>query len=240
MTMRLWARFFMGLYACTQAAVAAEQKRISPIPVNCIAGVADKGYCSEAVIPAGGFPFSIRFFMVVEKEVYSNGDDLLAKYLAFDQWPAYAASTGSDNLIFTKSLRMPDKVDAQGAAVMRQYFDYKLKSPIGYQRIRGITHNQRLKEAYVGAESTTEFVVQTSGPQDVPAGEKPLNGAEGLKFQTGSLNLMSCHGTGLCSDQQWIVIYESTITPAINLLPKVVSASVEKGIADVIVGMLVN
>lgn len=238
--MRLWAGFLIGLYACTQAAMAAEQKAIPPIPANCAAGVADKGYCSEAVIPAGGFPFSIRFFVVVEKEVYPTGDELLAKYLAFDQWPAYAASTGSDNLIFTKSLRMGDKVDAQGQPILRQYFDYKLKSPIGYQRIRGITHNEHLKEAYIGAESTTEFVVQTSGPQEVPAGEKPLNGAEGLKLQTGSLNLVSCEGTGLCSDQQWIVIYESTITPAINLLPKVVSASVEKGIADVIVGMLFN
>lgn len=238
--MRLWATFVMGLYASSQAAVATEQKTIPPIPANCAAGVADKGYCTEAVIPAAGFPFSIRFFVVVEKDVYPTGDDLLTRYLAFEQWPAYAASTGSDNLIFSKSLRMTDKVDAQGQPILRQYFDYKLKSPIGYQKIRGIMHNQRLKEAYVGAESTTEFVVQTSGPQEVPAGEKPLNGAEGLKLQTGSLNLVSCEGTGLCSDQQWIVIYESTITPAINLLPKVVSASVEKGIADVIVGMLFN
>lgn len=238
--MRLWATFVMGLYASTQAAVAAEQKTIPPIPANCAAGVADKGYCTDVVIPAAGFPFSIRFFVVVEKDVYPTGDDLLDKYLAFEQWPAYAASTGSDNLIFAKSLRLTDKADAQGQPILRQYFDYKLKSPIGYQKIRGIMHNQRLKEAYIGAESTTEFVVQTSGPQEVPAGEKPLNGAEGLKLQTGSLNLVSCQGTGLCSDQQWIVIYESTITPAINLLPKVVSASVEKGIADVIVGMLFN
>jgi hypothetical protein len=135
---------------------------------------------------------------------------------------------------------MQDKVDGQGQVLMRQYFDYKLKSPIGYQKIRGITHNQRMIKPYRGAESTTEFVVQTSGVQEVPAGEKPLNGAEGLKLQTGSLNLVSCEGTGLCSDQQWIVIYESTITPAINLLPKVVASSVEKGIADVIVGMLFN
>lgn len=238
--MRLWATLVMGFYAWTQAAVAAEQKTIPPIPANCASGVADKGYCTEAVIPAGGFPISIRFFVVVEKENYPTGDDLLAKYLAFDQWPAYAESTGSDNLLFNKSLRMSDKLDGQGLVLMRQYFDYKLKSPIGYQKIRGVTHNIRLAKAYLGAESTTEFVVQNSGAQEVPAGEKPLNGAEGLKLQTGSLNLVSCKGTGLCSDQQWIVIYESTITPAINLLPKVVASSVEKGIADIIVGMLFN
>jgi hypothetical protein len=230
----------MGLYVCAPTAVAAEDKSIPPIPANCANGVADKGYCTEAVIPPGGFPISIRFFVVVEKENYPTGEDLLTKYLAFDQWPAYAESTGSDNLIFNRSLRMQDKVDGQGQVLMRQYFDYKLKSPIGYQKIRGITHNQRMIKPYRGAESTTEFVVQTSGVQEVPAGEKPLNGAEGLKLQTGSLNLVSCEGTGLCSDQQWIVIYESTITPAINLLPKVVASSVEKGIADVIVGMLFN
>jgi hypothetical protein len=230
----------MGFYAWTQAAVAAEQRTIPPIPANCASGVADKGYCTEAVIPAGGFPISIRFFVVVEKENYPTGDDLLTKYLAFDQWPAYAESTGSDNLIFNKSLRMSDKVDGQGRVLMRQYFDYKLKSPIGYQKIRGVTHNIRLAKAHLGAESTTEFVVQNSGTQEVPTGEKPLNGAEGLKLQTGSLNLVPCKGTGLCSDQQWLVIYESTITPAINLLPKVVASSVEKGIADVIIGMLFN
>jgi hypothetical protein len=230
----------MGLYACALNAFAADQKSIANIPNDCARGVADQGYCTETVIPEGGFPFSIRFFMVVDKDKFPTGDDLLERYLAFDQWPAYAASTGSDNVVFARSLRLPDRVDAAGHPILRQYFDYKLKSPIGYQKIRGVTHNQRLDVPYAGAVSTTEFVVQTAGTQEVPAGEKPLNGAEGLKLQTGSLNLVSCEGTKLCADDQWIVIYESTITPAITLLPKVAASSVEKGIADVIVGMLFN
>jgi hypothetical protein len=229
-----------GLYVGTPSAQAAEERRIPAIPANCAAGVADKGYCAEAVIPSGGFPISIRFFVVVEKDNYPTGDDLLDKYLAFDQWPAYAESTGSDSIIFEKSARLTDKKDAQGRIAMRHYFNYKLKSPIGYQKVRGVTHNHRLAKPHVGAVSTTEFVVQTSGPQEVPAGEKALNGAEGLKLQTGSLNLVSCAGTNLCSNSQWIVIYESTITPAINLLPKVVAQSVGKGVEDIIVGMLFN
>jgi hypothetical protein len=230
----------VGLYAGANAAQAAEERRVPAIPASCTASVEDKGYCTETLIPSGGFPITVRFYVVVDKDNYPTGDDLLDKYLAFDQWPAYAESTGSDSIIFAKSVRMSDKKDAQGRVAMRHYFDYKLKSPIGYQKIRGVTHNYRLAKAHVGAVSTTEFYVQTSGPQDVPAGEKPLNGAEGVRLQTGALNLVSCAGTNLCSNSQWIVIYESTITPAINLLPKVVAQSVEKGVEDIIVGMLFN
>ncbi|WP_141732201.1 hypothetical protein [Oligoflexus tunisiensis] len=240
--MKLWKLLVMGLYAWTQATLSHgdERKAVPPIPADCADGIADQGYCTAAVIPSAGFPISILFFVVVEKDVYPNSKALLDKYLAFARWPEYVESTASDNIVFTKSIRMKDKTDAQGKVIARHYYDYKLKSPIGYQKVRGVTHNVHLKQPYQGAVSTTEFIAQTSGTQEVPAGEKPLTGAEGLKLQTGSLNLVSCTGTGLCSSDQWLVIYESSITPAINLLPKVVATSVENGITDVIVGMLFN
>jgi hypothetical protein len=240
--MRLWKVLVIGLYAWTQASLSMgeERKSIPPIPAGCASSIADQGYCTATVIPSGGFPISIRFFVVVEKDIYPNSKALLDKYLAFSSWPDYVASTASDNIVFSKSVRMKDKTDAQGTVIARHYYEYKLKSPIGYQKVRGVTHNVHLKQPYQGAVSTTEFAAQTSGNQEVPAGEKPLTGAEGLKLQTGSMNMVSCAGTGLCSSDQWLVIYESSITPTINLLPKVVATSVENGIADVIVGMLFN
>ncbi len=209
-------------------------------PPSCAEEVAQKGFCTETLFTNNAFPFTIRFFAVVDKAVYPNVDSLLAKYFAFGNWPDYVKSTGNDNIIYLSSQSMPDKEGAQGSKIVRHYFDYKIRSPIGFQHIRGVTHNTLLKVAHEGAVSTTEFEVQTTGEQEVPKGEKPLVGAEGLKLQYGSVSTISCEGQTICGPEQWLVLYESTITPAVNLLPKSAAAAVEKGITDVIVGMLFN
>ncbi len=223
--------------------VLASQAFSAPIPsapANCADSIAEKNYCAETVVPQGGFPFTVRFFIVVEKEVYPTVEVLLDKYLAFDKWPAYTDTVDSDTIVFNKSVRLADKVNADGAVIARHYYDYKLKSPIGYQKIRGLTYNSRLATPYVGSQGTIEFAAQTVGLQEVPAGEKPLNGAEGVKVQTGAINALDCTGTDLCSDNQWLLIYESSITPSITLLPKVAASSVERGLETVLIGMLFN
>jgi|GEM_PF-3190497 len=209
-------------------------------PANCADSIAEKNYCAETVVPQGGFPFTLRFFIVVEKEVYPTIEVLLDKYLAFEKWPAYTDTVDSDSIVFNKSVRLTDKVNTDDTVVARHYYDYKLKSPIGYQKIRGVTHNKRLATPYKGAQGTIEFAAQTAGLQEVPVGEKPLNGAEGVRVQTGVINALDCTGTDLCSDNQWLLIYESSITPSITLLPKVAASSVERGLETVLIGMLFN
>ncbi len=227
----------LGLLTAAQALAAGQ---LPTAPANCAEAIAEKSYCSETVYPQGGFPFTTRFFVVVEKEVYPTVEVLLDKYMAFDQWPAYVGTVDSNAIIFNKSARLSDKSDELGQTVARHYYDYKLKSPIGYQKVRGVTHNTRLAKAYTGAEATIEFSAQTSGPQEVPAGEKALNGAEGVKVQVGAISAVACTGSNLCNDNQWLLIYETSITPTINLLPKVASASVVEGLEVILLGMLFN
>jgi hypothetical protein len=191
-------------------------EKLAPVPkdiAGCVSAIADQRYCVETI---------------------------LDKYLAFDQWPAYTDTVGSDAIVFNNSARLNDLTNNDGSVVARHYYDYKLKTPIGYQKVRGVTYNHRLAKPYAGSEGTIEFVAQTSGPQEVPAGEKPLNGAEGLKLQTGIINAISCTNTELCGEGQWLLVYESSITPAITLLPKVAAASIEKGLVTVLIGMLFN
>lgn len=219
---------------------AGQAKVIPPLPAQCAVDVAEKGYCVETSFTDNSFPFTIRYFVVVDKDVYPSSKELLDKYLAFDQYDAYVKTTGNENIVIAKSQSLPQKVNDQGSPILRQYFDYKIKTPLGYLKIRHTTNNETLAVPYEGAVSTTEFAVPMTGAQDVPDGEKALNGAEGLKFQTGSVSTVPCGGRPICSDSQWIVVYETTITPAVNILPKVAASSVEKGITDVIVGMLFN
>lgn len=231
----------LGLGCLLTGYAYAETVKAPPVPkdmASCLSDIADQRYCTET--ENASFPITVRFFIVVDKEVYPTVETLLDKYLAFDQWPAYTETVGSDTIVFDKSARMSDKTAADGGLIARHYYNYKLKSPIGYQKVRGVTHNHRLATPYDGAIGTIEFAAQTTGAQEVPAGEKPLTGAEGVKFQTGVINALACTGSELCNEDQWLLIYESTITPAITLLPKVASASVEQGLETVLVGMLFN
>ncbi|HYX37006.1 MAG TPA: hypothetical protein VE954_28225 [Oligoflexus sp.] len=228
----------MGCLLTTHAFAAT---KAVPVPKNvatCVASITDKGYCVET--EAASFPINVRFYIVVDKETYPTVEGLLEKYLAFDAWPAYTETVGSDAIVFNKSARLDDLTLADGNVVARHYYDYKLKSPIGYQKVRGVSHNLRLAAPYGGALGTIEFTAQTTGPQEVPAGEKALNGAEGVKLQTGIINAVECKTNALCSEGQWLLTYESTITPAITLLPKVAASSIEQGLETVLVGMLFN
>ncbi len=231
---------FLSSYAMAAETGPIPAPAIPTAPADCAASIAEKGFCVETLFPAGGFPFTTRFFVVVEKEVYPTVEVLLDKYLAFDQWPAYTDTVGADTIVFNKSVRLTDATAADGTVIARHYYDYKLKSPIGYQKVRGVTHNRRLALPYTGASATIEFAAQTTGLQEVPAGEKPLNGAEGVKVQTGLINAVDCTANDLCTENQWLLIYESSITPSITLLPKVAASSVEKGLETVLVGMMFN
>jgi hypothetical protein len=234
--MKSWIALGMG---CLMAGHAVAATVPTPKDVaSCSSAIAEQSYCIET--DASAFPIKVRFFIVVDKETYPTVEGLLEKYLAFDQWPAYTESVGSDAIVFTKSERLSDLTAADGSLIARHYYDYKMKSPIGYQKVRGVSHNQRLATPHAGALGTIEFVAQTSGPQEVPAGEKPLNGVEGVKMQTGSINAIECVDNKLCSEDQWLLTYESDITPAITLLPKVAASSIEAGLETVLVGMLFN
>jgi len=123
--------------------------------------------------------------------------------------------------------------------IFRHFYDYRLKSPIGYQNVRGVTFNSRVTP-YAGALASLEFEAQNTGAQEVPAGEKLLVGSEGVKFQTGAVHAVSCAATNFCDDTQWLLVYETKLQPEIDLLPKVAATSIQAGIEALLVGMLFN
>ncbi|MCX6130201.1 MAG: hypothetical protein NTX25_14195, partial [Proteobacteria bacterium] len=174
----------LGFASCLSSVTWAASAALPADPNVCAESIAEKGYCVESDVPFSG-PFTLRFFVVVDKENYPTVDNLLDQYLSFDKWPSYTETVGSDTILFNKSVRMSDLKTASGEVIARQYYDYKLKSPIGYQKVRGVTHNKRLATPYAGSLATIEFVAQIDGPQDIPAGEKALDGAEGVRSQTG-------------------------------------------------------
>jgi hypothetical protein len=237
--MKTWIA--LGMSCLLAGHAVAETAKAPPVPKDveaCVAAIADQRFCVET--EASGFPINVRFYIVVDKETYPTVETLLDKYLAFDQWPAYTDTVGSDSIVFSRSARLDDLSSEDGTTIARHYYDYKLKSPIGYQKVRGVTYNTRLATPYAGAEGTIEFAAQTSGVQQVPAGEKPLTGAEGVKLQTGVINAVACTDNALCGEGQWLLTYESSITPAITLLPKVAAGSIQQGLETVLVGMLFN
>jgi hypothetical protein len=237
--MKTWIALGMGCLLTGHA--VAETAKAPPVPkdvAGCVASIAEQNFCVET--EASSFPINIRFYIVVDKEAYPSVETLLDKYMAFDHWPAYTDTVGADTIVFNRSARLSDLSSDDGSTIARHYYDYKLKSPIGYQKVRGVTYNHRLDTPYAGAEGTIEFAAQTTGAQEVPNGEKPLNGAEGVKLQNGVINAVSCENNQLCGEGQWLLTYESSITPAITLLPKVAAGSIEAGLETVLIGMLFN
>jgi hypothetical protein len=237
--MKTWIALGMGCLLTGHA--FAETAKAPPVPkdvAGCVASIEEQRFCVET--DASSFPISIRFYIVVDKEAYPTVETLLDKYMAFDEWPAYTETVGSDTIVFNRSARLDDMTSEDGSTIARHYYDYKLKSPIGYQKVRGVTYNHRLATPYAGSEGTIEFAAQTTGAQEVPSGEKPLNGAEGVKLQTGVINAVACTSNDLCGEGQWLLTYESNITPAITLLPKVAAGSIQQGLETVLVGMLFN
>ncbi len=218
----------------------AAAKDLPAIPADCAKSVADLGYCSAVQAPTFKGPIDMQFFVVVDKSNYPTVTSIINRYLAFDYWPEFSKSTSTDSLLFSKSARMPS-FDKDQRTIYPHYYDYRLKSPIGYIKVRGLTHNY-LVQPYTNAVMSLEFVAQTAGPQTVPAGEKPLDGLEGVKFQTGAVHAIDCANgsVSFCSADQFLLVYTTNLQPDIDLLPKVAAASIQSGIESLLVGMLFN
>jgi hypothetical protein len=231
--MKLAIALGLGLLSSTLMA-----KELPQAPASCADDVAQIGYCSKVTAPTFRGPIDIQFFVVVDKATFPTVESVLDRYLSFDNWPAYSQSTDTDALLFNKSVRMSD-MQKDAETIFRHYYDYRIKSPIGYQKVRGVTYNTRVTP-YIGALASLEFVAQNSGPQEIPAGEKPLVGTEGVKFQTGAVHAASCEGLSFCDDSQWLLVYETNLQPEIDLLPKVAATSIQAGIEALLIGMLFN
>lgn len=231
--MKNWIVLSMGL----GLAASASAKTLPTAPEGCIRDLQTKNFCSAYEAPALRGPITVKFFATVDKASYPTIDDLLERYTDFEAWPAYVESTGRTDVIFNSSEVLPSiPATDSSPEILRHYADYQIDSVIGYQDVRVVTHNIRVDD-YPGALGSIEFEVQTSGSQPVPAGEPALEGAVGVQQQTGSVHAVDCINSDLCADDQYLLVYESTITPAIDLLPNLAARSITRGVESILIGM---
>lgn len=219
-------------------ALAKTKAKILPSPpAHCGADIAQEGYCAETSA-TGVFAGTVKItlFTVVDKADYPDADHAVERFVDFDLWTEHVLSTGRDEIVFDRSVAMPTTIDQMGRAIFRHYADFKIKTPIGYQSVRAVTHNYGV-QAYFGALKSLEFQVQLEGNQEIPDGEKPLFGAEGVKEQFGSVHAASCINYDFCYDHELLLVYQATIKPTINLLPKVAANSILKATEVLLIGM---
>ena len=233
LNMKILLTTVAGLFMASSAAA----KSLPELPKGCAQDIAVKGFCSgfsTSGVTSGSVTATI--FAVVDTASYPDAQSLYERYVDFDQWPDFAANSGSPDIIFNASVRMPSETDGNGNEVIKHYFDYEINSPIGFQKVRAVS-DYRLVDAYDGASLSLEFDVRTQGPQSVPAGVEPLTGAVGVKSQTGVVHAIDCSTTELCGEGQIMIAYYSEVRPAIDLLPSLAGPAITAGSEAILIGM---
>lgn len=222
-------------------AVGYAGKTLPNVPSDCMDDIELQSYCASTKAPIFKGPVKVAFFVVVGKSEFPSVESAVERYMDFDAWADYVAASGQDNVEIDLSTTL-DPIPAKEGSneVFRQYSAYRMKAPVvGWQEVRAVSHNYEVP-AYDGALTSVDFVIQNSGSQEVPVGEAPLNGSEGVKSQTGSLHVVSCEKSELCSEDQMLLIYESTITPDIDILPSVAAGAIKDAIGGIVIGMFLE
>lgn len=227
----------ISMAALCLSSALAYGKALPVAPDTCSDDISLVSYCTT--LEAGTFsgPIQLKFFLVVPKEEYTNHNQIAGRYLDFFSWPSYGENAGADNINFRRSDEMAPIEDEEGRTIYRHYGDYQIKAPVvQWFDVRYVTHNREV-EAYEGAEYSIEFEVQSEGEQEVPEGVEPLVGSVGIINQTGSFHVQDCSKSELCGDGEYLVMYETTVAPEIEILPKVAGGAIQRVIENIMIGM---
>lgn len=208
-------------------------------PSGCFGDILRKGFCSSyktSGVVSGSI--TVDLFAVVYKEDYPSVEELFNRFSDFERWPEFAEASGRTDVLFSDS-RLMDEFEDENGKTMVHYSDYRLNSVIGYQSIRVVTNNT-IVEPFEGALGSIVFNVKTEGEQQVPEGADPLEGAEGVQFQDGSVHAVDCVNSILCDDDQMLLIYQTTVRPDIDLLPSLAATAITNGIESLLIGMFLT
>lgn len=233
----LLTAIILTLVTPTLHLAATTKKPLPQIPNHCQGEIGIGDYC--AITSTTGMlsgSIEMKIFAVVEKDDFTGPDELIEIFTDVAAWPEYVENTGSRDLVINQSANLASSVNTDGFISYQSYADYKIQTPIGYQPVRSVTISS-VVEPYAKAIRSLEFSAQTKGPQPVPLGAKPLKGAEGVKSHTGSVHVADCVEFDICPNNQYLLIYETSIKPSVNLLPKVAASSILKATEALLVGM---
>lgn len=199
---------------------------VPQMPASCNG---DRTLCSSSSVVGDGF-VAIRIGVKVPKTRVRTPADFMAKYFDFGKWPAYAQ--GSDNLKYALSVEL-SPIQEHGKVIRRQYSNYSVKSPwpINRTQVRAVSLFEVIQSPGPDVLTAISFKIIREGRVDVPAGEKPLEGAEGLKDQFGTLKLYDLDAG------HWLAFLELNSKPAISILPSLAAPYIENATLDLIRGM---
>ena len=185
---------------------------------------------------------SVQLLSLVRKDEYQvragSGPSIEGKFFDFNSWGDYVADF-RDNIVFHESIGMKE-VNTDLGTFLRHYTDYETNSPkaSGFIPIRTVTYHRVLDQAFQGAEISTEFFANTSKLVETPEGRPILKGTEGVDFHTGNIHIVDCGTLDWCSDDsQWLVIYESQISPEDKSIPEDVLPYLKRGLNSIMAGM---
>lgn len=196
-------------------------------------------YCTRAKVirkVVGGESrkvINVKVFAVVSFDDYESVDELMDLFFDFNSWDEYAANEGSGRILFngqTSSQHMGYEM-INGFEVAKHYAHYRIKSPIGYIKVRAMGYYWMVNP-YEGAVVSAEFHNQTTGVYEIP-GEDTLYGGEGFKYTAGDF-----HVTMDEDNEEYFIIFNADVVPSISILPSVAKKPILGGFESLLKGML--
>ena len=204
------------------------------IPKDCLK---DRLYCSQTYVEKMMVKNVMRnvarinVFAVLSKDDWESPNDVVLRFIDFDNWPAYAAYDGTNNIKIKRCFEM-SPLFIGDTEIHRQYLYLKAKAPapIFYIKARSVVHYW-LTKPIPGAHLSASFEQQTNNTYVIP-GEDILEGAEGIKYNSGEFHLRVDPVSG-----DYYLYFFALVVPEFDFLLKVAATHIELGYVSIFRGM---
>lgn len=190
------------------------------VPDSCFPDILDTGICVTGEEPQDE-PGSqdVVAYVLLYKSDFPTIEAAIDQFFDWGNWQAYYDKADFKKTSVVSSIKMLplDTTDKNGAPVryLRNYFHFSTKVPIiGNQYVRGISLYQDISQG--GIRSFQYHLAQ--GAMEVPPGENPLDGSEGLAKQEGLLQFMECDQFDFCTDEEIMVHYKMRLRHKIPIM----------------------
>lgn len=218
---------------------ASGEKSFFNPPANCFD---ENTYCFKTTVIYGTdntrYIHTNLYAMINEDEIEST-DALLAKYIDFNKWPKYVER--KDALRFVRSVALPPiyETDADGnkSPRYRHFSHYFTKAPFPINSLEVKEYSMyryilpKTMPEWSDADNILHFEL-LKGRQEIPELGEVLEAPVGLKNKFGNIAIK--HDK---ENHRYLLMAETNITPAIDLLPGIAAPYIEKSIVSVFEGI---
>lgn len=180
----------------------------------------------------------VEAYLFVQKDLFPTEQDVLDRYLAFENWPQYVQESPEESITEFRASQLISKTDLpDGSIEAVHYFDYVTKTPVILPslHVTGTATYNLWAEPLSGAVLSASFQsTKTWGdPWELvtPTAETGPY-ANGIRGQDANFHVVDLEAEGL-----FLVVYRTRIRLNITLLPSVASSYVEGSLRDILFGM---